>query len=107
MSETAEPSVTSLTQFTVPSVVDAIVAAIPDRELVVQGDRRFTYGQIGERANRLASYLHTQGLGCHAERDGLGGHECGQDLLGIYAYNGNEFIEALLGTFRSREIGRA
>ncbi|ODR05196.1 acyl-CoA synthetase [Mycolicibacillus koreensis] len=102
MSETAEPSVTSPTQFTVPSVVDAIVAAIPDRDLVIQGDRRLTYGQIGDRANRLASYLHTRGLGCHAERGGLDGHECGQDLLGIYAYNGNEFIETLLGSFRAR-----
>ena len=26
----------------------------------------------------------------------------GQDLLGIYAYNGNEFVEALLGAFQAR-----
>ncbi|MGV0632946.1 acyl-CoA synthetase [Mycolicibacillus trivialis] len=97
-----DSTVTSSTQFTVPAVVDAIVAAIPDRDLIVQGDRRFTYGQVVDRANRLASYLHAQGLGCHTERDDLGGHECGQDLLGIYAYNGNEFVETLLGSFRAR-----
>lgn len=102
MSETADSTVTSPTQFTVPAVVDAIAAAIPDRELIVQGDRRFTYGQVIDRANRLAAYLHSRGLGCHSERDGLGGHECGQDLLGIYAYNGNEFVETLLGSFRAR-----
>ena len=26
----------------------------------------------------------------------------GQDLLGLYAYNGNEFVEALLGAFAAR-----
>jgi acyl-CoA synthetase (AMP-forming)/AMP-acid ligase II len=89
-------------QFTVPAVAAAIAAAIPDRELVIQGERRFTYAQIVERSNRLAAYLHSQGLGCHTERSELAGHEAGQDLLGLYAYNGNEFVEALLGTFAAR-----
>jgi acyl-CoA synthetase (AMP-forming)/AMP-acid ligase II len=102
MSDTADPTVTSTTQFTVSAVVDAIAAAIPDRELVVQGDKRYSYAQIADRANRLASYLHSQGLGCHTERPELAGHEAGQDLLGIYAYNGNEFVETLLAAFRAR-----
>ncbi|OBY32997.1 acyl-CoA synthetase [Mycolicibacter kumamotonensis] len=89
-------------QFTVPVVTDAITAAIPDRDLVIQGDRRYTYAQIAERSNRLASYLHAQGLGCHTPRSELAPHETGQDLLGIYAYNGNEFIETLLGSFAAR-----
>ncbi|HEY2090242.1 MAG TPA: acyl-CoA synthetase, partial [Mycobacterium sp.] len=42
------------------------------------------------------------GLGCHTERSALDGHEVGQDLLGLYAYNGNEFVEALLGAFAAR-----
>lgn len=90
------------TQFTVPAVATAVAAAIPDRELLIQGERRYSYGQILERSNRLASYLHSRGLGCHTERSALAGHEVGQDLLGIYAYNGNEFVEALLGTFAAR-----
>ena len=32
----------------------------------------------------------------------LDGHEVGQDLLGIYAYNGNEYLEGMLGAFRAR-----
>ncbi|OMC06563.1 acyl-CoA synthetase, partial [Mycolicibacter heraklionensis] len=91
-----------LTQFTVPEVTDAVAAAIPDRDMIVQGDRRFTYAQILERSNRLASYLHSRGLGCHTQRSELSQHETGQDLLGIYAYNGNEFVETLLGSFRAR-----
>ncbi|MCV7089086.1 acyl-CoA synthetase [Mycobacterium interjectum] len=90
------------TQFTVPEVAKAVAAAIPDRDLVIRGDRRYSYAQILERANRLATYLHKRGLGCHTERSGLAGHEVGQDLLGLYAYNGNEFVEALLGSFQAR-----
>jgi acyl-CoA synthetase (AMP-forming)/AMP-acid ligase II len=90
------------TQFTVPAVADAVAAAVPDRELVIQGDRRYTYAQIIERSNRLAAYLHSRGLGCHSERPALAGHQVGQDLVGLYAYNGNEFVESLLGAFRAR-----
>jgi acyl-CoA synthetase (AMP-forming)/AMP-acid ligase II len=90
------------TQFTVRDVAAAVAAAIPDRDLLVHGDRRYTYAQVIERSNRLAAYLHSQGLGCHTERSELAGHEAGQDLLGIYAYNGNEFVEALLGAFHAR-----
>ncbi|MGB6206069.1 acyl-CoA synthetase [Mycobacterium sp.] len=90
------------TQFTVPAVVQAIAAAIGDRELIIQGGRRYTYAQIVERSNRLAKYLRSRGLGCHIERSALAGHEVGQDLVGLYAYNGNEFVEALLGSFAAR-----
>ena len=89
-------------QFTVPAALDAVAAAIPDRVLLIQGDRRYTYADVVERSNRLASYLHSRGLGCHTPRSSLAGHEVGQDLLGIYAYNGNEFVETLLGSFRAR-----
>jgi acyl-CoA synthetase (AMP-forming)/AMP-acid ligase II len=90
------------TQFTVPAVAKAVSAAIPDRELLIHGDRRFTYAQTLERANRFAAYLHSRGLGCRTERSELAGHEVGQDLIGLYAYNGNEFVEALLGAFHAR-----
>jgi 3-oxocholest-4-en-26-oate---CoA ligase len=90
------------TQFTVPAVAQAVAAAIPDRDLVIRGERRYSYAQIIERSNRLAAYLRSRGLGCHTERSALAGHEVGQDLLGLYAYNGNEFVEALLGAFQAR-----
>jgi acyl-CoA synthetase (AMP-forming)/AMP-acid ligase II len=89
-------------EFTVPAVTAAVAAAIPDRELIIQGDRRFTYAEIMERSRRLAGYLHSRGLGCHTERPALDGHEVGQDLVGLYAYNGNEFVESLLGAFAAR-----
>ncbi|AMO60744.1 acyl-CoA synthetase [Mycolicibacterium phlei] len=92
----------STTQFTVPAAADVVAATIGDREFVVQGDRRLTYAQVIERANRLAAFLHSRGLGCHTERSELAGHEVGQDLLGIYAYNGPEYVEGMLGSWRAR-----
>ncbi|MGD9618550.1 MAG: acyl-CoA synthetase [Mycolicibacterium sp.] len=89
-------------QFTVPAAADAVAAVIGDREFIIQGERRSTYTQIVERANRLAGFLHTRGLGCHTERSQLAGHEVGQDLLGIYAYNGPEYVEGMLGAWRAR-----
>lgn len=89
-------------EFTVPAALDAVAEAIGDRDLLIQGERRYTYADIVDRSNRLASYLHSRGLGTHTPRSALGGHEVGQDLLGIYAYNGSEYVEALLGSFRAR-----
>jgi 3-oxocholest-4-en-26-oate---CoA ligase len=90
------------TQFTVPAAAEAVAGAIGDREFIVQGNRRYTYAQIVERSNRLAAYLHSRGLGCHTERSDLEGHEVGQDLLGLYAYNGPEYVEGMLGAWRAR-----
>ncbi len=89
-------------EFTVPAAADAIAAVIGDREFLIQGDRRLTYAQVVTRSNRLAAYLHSQGLGCHTERARLAGHDVGQDLLGIYAHNGPEYIEGMLGAWRAR-----
>ncbi|MEV0064511.1 acyl-CoA synthetase [Nocardia sp. NPDC050718] len=89
-------------QFTLVGAADAAAAALPDRELVIQGEHRRTYAQTAERSIRLAAYLHQRGLGCHTERSALRGHEVGQDLLGIYAHNGHEYIESLVGAFRAR-----
>lgn len=89
-------------QFTVPAAADAVAAVIGDREFIIQGERRYTYAQIVERSIRLAAFLHEQGLGCHVERSELPGHEVGQDLMGIYAHNGPEYIEGMLGAWRAR-----
>src|SRR3982074_2606037 len=96
--ETVSPTL----QFTVPAVADAVAAAIGDRVLITQGDKQYTYAEIVERSTRLAAGLHSRGLGCPTERSSLDGHEVGQDLVGIYAYNGNEYVEPMLGAWRAR-----
>ena len=84
-------------------VHEAIAAAIPDRECIVFRDRRLTWAQVNERTRRLANVLADAGLGARPEgRAGLGGHETHQDHLAIYAYNGNEYLEAMIGGFKAR-----
>ncbi len=88
--------------FNFADVHEAIAAAIPDREAIVWRDRRLTYGQLASRSRQLANYLHSRGVGVHAERDSLAGHESGQDHIALYLYNGNEYIEGMLGAFKAR-----
>jgi acyl-CoA synthetase (AMP-forming)/AMP-acid ligase II len=92
------------TEFNLALVNETIAAAIPDREVLIWRDRRITYGQLAERSRRLASYLHSLGLGIHKERADLAGHESGQDHIALYLYNGNEYVEGMLGAFKSRTV---
>ena len=88
--------------FNLATVNETIAAAVPDREAVVFRDRRFTYRQLTDRTRQLANYLLGQGLGLHTERDALADWESGQDHLGIYLYNGNEYLEAMVGAYKAR-----
>jgi acyl-CoA synthetase (AMP-forming)/AMP-acid ligase II len=90
------------TQFNLPDVFDTVAGVHPDRECLIWGDTRLTFAQMVDRSRRLGAYLRSRGLGAHDERGSLAGHESGQDHLGIYLYNGNEYLEAMLGAFRAR-----
>jgi len=92
------------TEFNLALTNEEVASAIPDRELLVWRDRRFTYGEIAERSRRLAAYLHGRGLGVRRERTDLGGHESGQDHVALYLHNGNEYLEGMLGCFKSRTV---
>jgi acyl-CoA synthetase (AMP-forming)/AMP-acid ligase II len=89
-------------QFNLAQVFDTLAGAVPDRECLIWRDRRVTYGQVAERSRRLAAYLHGQGLGMRVERSQLAGHESGQDHVALALYNGNEYIESMLGGYRAR-----
>ena len=88
--------------FNLATVNEAIADAVPEREAIVFRDRRFSYRQLTERTRRLANYLVGQGLGLHTERRALEDWQSGQDHLGIYLYNGNEYLEAMLGAYKAR-----
>ena len=92
----------SAEQFNLGRVFETVAAAIPEREAIVWGERRLSYGELRERSRRLASYLHDRGLGARRERHGLAGHESGQDHLGLYLHNGNEYIERMIGSYLAR-----
>jgi fatty-acyl-CoA synthase len=89
-------------QFSVADVHEAIAATRPDDVCLVFRDRRLTWRDVTDRTRRLANHLHGAGLGCHTERDQLEGHQSGQDHLAIYLHNGNEYLEAMLGSFKAR-----
>ncbi len=85
-------------------VHEAVTAANPDRECIVWGDRRLTYAEVTDRTRRLAHVLSAHGLGCHSERAALAGHESGQDHVALFLYNGNEYLEGMLGAFKARAV---
>jgi fatty-acyl-CoA synthase len=90
------------TSFNLSDVFTTVAEAIPDHTFLVWRDRRFTYAEADARIDGFARYLASVGLGCHTERDALGGHESGQDHLAIYLRNGNEYLEAMTGSYRAR-----
>jgi acyl-CoA synthetase (AMP-forming)/AMP-acid ligase II len=89
-------------QFNLAKAFETLAGALDDRACVVWRQRRLSYAQVAERARRLASYLHEHGLGVRTERAGLAGHESGQDHLALALYNGNEYLEGMLGGYRAR-----
>jgi acyl-CoA synthetase (AMP-forming)/AMP-acid ligase II len=86
------------------AVHEAIAAAIPERECVVFRERRLSWAAFTDRTRRLADVFRRHGLGCRHERDGLANWESGQDHVALYLYNGNEYLEGMLGAFKARAV---
>ncbi len=74
-------------QFNLADLYEDVADAVPEREALVCGERRLTFAQLDERANRLAHYLEGQGIG-------RGDH------IGLYLFNGTEYIEASLSAYK-------
>jgi len=88
--------------FDLSTVFRTVAEAIPDNEVMIWRDRRLTYAQMDARIDGVAHYLVSRGLGCHIERDRLAGHQSGQDHVGLYMRNGNEYLEAMVAGYRAR-----
>lgn len=81
---------------------EAIAAAVPDRDCILFRDRRLSYADVTDRTRRLAAVLRAHGLGAHRERPALQNWESGQDHVALYLYNGNEYLEGMLGAYKAR-----
>ena len=81
---------------------EAIAAKAPARECLVFRDRRLSWADVTDRTRRLADVLRGAGLGCHRERSALANWESGQDHVALYLTNGNEYLEGMLGAYKSR-----
>src|SRR6185437_8993487 len=78
-------------EFNLADLFEAVADAAPDRTAIVAGDRRLTYRDLDERANRVANYLRDVGV--------LPGQH-----VGIYAFNRAEWVESMLGCFKARAV---
>src|SRR5579871_2520072 len=78
-------------EFNLADLFELVADAVPDRVALVAGDRRLTYRELDERANRVAHYLRDVGV-----RPG--------QHVGVYAYNRAEWVETMLGCFKARTV---
>jgi acyl-CoA synthetase (AMP-forming)/AMP-acid ligase II len=78
-------------EFNIADLFESVADAVPGRTAVVCGDRRLTFAELDERATRVANALSAQGV-----RPG--------DHVGLYLYNGTEFLELMLGAFKIRAV---
>jgi 3-oxocholest-4-en-26-oate---CoA ligase len=100
--QTGHMSQTNQVDFNKAAVHEAIAAAQPAAPCIIWRDRTWTWAETTERTRRLANYLLSRGVKVPVEREYLDGHESGQDHLGIYLLNGNEYLEAMLGAYKAR-----
>jgi acyl-CoA synthetase (AMP-forming)/AMP-acid ligase II len=77
--------------FNLADFIEHTVDAVPDRTALICGDRQETYGELEDRANRLAHHLAAQGVG---ERD----------HVAVYSYNSLEFVETMLAAYKLRAV---
>jgi acyl-CoA synthetase (AMP-forming)/AMP-acid ligase II len=89
-------------EFNLAEVHEAVAAANPDRPAIIWRDRSWSYAELTDRSRRFANALLGRGIGVHRQRAELAGHESGQDQVALYLHNGNEYLEAMIGSFKAR-----
>ncbi len=75
--------------FNLASAWEAVSDAIPDEDALICGDARVSWGELDDRAARIAAALGAAGLGI-------------ADNVGLCLYNGNEYLEAQFGAMKRR-----
>jgi acyl-CoA synthetase (AMP-forming)/AMP-acid ligase II len=88
--------------FNLSTVFSTLTQALPEHRVLVWRGREWTYADMDARVDGVAHYLASLGLGCHTERDRLQGHQSGQDHIGLYLRNGNQYLESMIGAYRAR-----
>lgn len=78
-------------EFNLADLFECVVDAVPDRVALVCGDRRLTYRDLDERANRLAHHLLSAGV-----KPG--------EHVGMYLYNSTEYVEGMLACVKIRAV---
>jgi acyl-CoA synthetase (AMP-forming)/AMP-acid ligase II len=79
-------------EYNIADLFEAIVDVVPDNEALASGDVHYSFAELDRRANRLAHYLQSKGIGAG-------------DHVGLHLYNGHEFVEAMLALLKLRAVG--
>ncbi|MGP4019618.1 acyl-CoA synthetase [Saccharopolyspora sp. 5N708] len=77
--------------YNIADLFEHAVDLVPDRVAVVCGERRLTFAQLDQRANRLAHHFTANGLGA-------GSH------IGVYSRNSIEALETMLAAYKIRAV---
>jgi acyl-CoA synthetase (AMP-forming)/AMP-acid ligase II len=93
-----------MAEFALAELFRTVAAEVPERECLVQGERRLLYHEVDARSDRLARVLDAHGLGLQRERAELAGWESGQGHVALYMYNRPEYMEAMLGCYKARAV---
>jgi acyl-CoA synthetase (AMP-forming)/AMP-acid ligase II len=83
--------VTAAPSFNLADLFRVVAGAVPAREAVVDGSRRFTYGELDDRVRRLATVLLDAGV-----RPG--------EHVGLYLHNSSVYLEGMLAAFLVRAV---
>src|SRR5664279_1003781 len=75
----------------IADLTEHIVDTVPDRIALIVADEPRTYGELEERANRLAHHLAAQGIGPG-------------DHVGIYGFNSHGFVETIFAAYKLRAV---
>jgi acyl-CoA synthetase (AMP-forming)/AMP-acid ligase II len=78
-------------QFNLADLFELVVDTVPDRLALVAGDVRLSYAELDARADRFAHHLAATGISAGAH-------------VGILARNRSEWVEAMIGCFKSRTV---
>jgi acyl-CoA synthetase (AMP-forming)/AMP-acid ligase II len=78
-------------EFSLADLFECVADRVPEREAVVWGDTRLTFGQFDERATRLAHGLASLGIGPSSH-------------VGILTYSRPEYLETMVAAFKVRAV---
>ena len=77
--------------FNLADLFEIVADTVPGKTAVVAPHRRLTYGELEDRANRLAHVLRDVGVGAG-------------DHIGLLLYNDTAYLEAMLAAFKLRAV---
>ncbi|ONI70752.1 acyl-CoA synthetase [Actinosynnema sp. ALI-1.44] len=77
--------------FNIADLVEHAVDVVPERIAAICGERRVTYSELEQRANRLAHHLAANGVG-------RGSH------VGVYSRNSVQAVETMLAAYKLRAV---